>query len=168
MEQEQLNLERLVETCGDRLLRLCALYLGDVYLAEDAVQDTFLRALRSGARFRGDCTPETWLTRIAINVCKDYLRSPWRKRRAAVEALEHCTVPGPEPADDTLARAIMDLPPQYRGVITLYYYQEWSVREIAKILGCSENAVRMRMSRAREMLKNKLEGARQDETHESG
>lgn len=166
MEQERLNLERLVETCGDRLLRLCTLYLGDMHLAEDAVQDAFLRALRSRERFRGDCAPETWLTRIAINVCKDYLRSPWRKRRVAAEALAGCTVPGPEPADDTLARAVMDLPPKYRSVVTLYYYQEWSTREIAKALGCSENAVRMRMSRARGMLKAKLEGAWRDEAYE--
>ena len=138
MEQERLNLERLVETCGDRLLRLCTLYLGDVHLAEDAVQDAFLRALRS----------------------------PWRKRRVAAEALAGCTVPGPEPTDDTLARAVMDLPPKYRSVVTLYYYQEWSAREIAKALGCSENAVRMRMSRARGMLKAKLEGAWRDEAYE--
>ena len=162
MEPEQLDLEQLVETCGDRLLRLCTLYLGDVHLAEDAVQDTFLRALRSRERFRGDCAPETWLTRIAVNICKDYLRSPWRKRRVAAAALEGCTVPGPEPADDTLARAVMGLPPKYRSVVTLYYYQEWSAREIAEALGCSENAVHMRMSRARKMLKTKLEGAWRD------
>lgn len=165
---EQLNLEELVETCGDRLLRTCTLYLGDVHLAEDAVQDAFLRALGSRDRFRGDCAPETWLTRIAINVCKNYLRSPWRKRRVSITALEDCPAPGPEPADDTLAKAVMELPPKYRGVVTLYYYQEWTVPEIGKALGCSENAVRMRMSRAREMLKTKLEGVWRDEEHECG
>lgn len=84
-----------------RLLCLCTLCLGDVHLAEDAVQDAFFCALRS----------------------------PWRKRRAATEALEGCTVPDPEPAGDTLARAVMDLSPKYRSVVALYYYQEWSIRE---------------------------------------
>ena len=74
MQDGELDLERMVEHCGDRLLRTCALYLGDVHSAEDAVQDTFLRALQAKERFRGDCLPETWLTRIAVNVCKDYLR----------------------------------------------------------------------------------------------
>lgn len=104
-----------------------------------------------------------------MNVCKDYLRSPWRRRRAPVEALEDCAVPGPEPEDDTLARAVMSLPVKYRGVVTLYYYQEWSVKEIAGALGCSEYAVRMRMSRARGMLRVKLEGGDgHNEAHASG
>ncbi len=163
MKGAELNLEALVETCGDRLLRLCTLYLGEVHLAEDAVQDTFLKALRAQEAFRGESAPETWLTRIAVNVCKDYLRSPWRRRRVSAEVLEQCTVPGPEPEDDTLARAVMALPAKYRSVVVLYYYQEWEVPEIAQALGCSEDAVRMRMSRARRMLKDKLEGGRQDE-----
>ena len=169
MQDGELDLERMVEHCGDRLLRTCALYLGDVHSAEDAVQDTFLRALQATERVRGDCLPETWLTRIAVNVCKDYLRSPWRRRRAPVEALEDCAVPGPEPEDDTLARAVMSLPVKYRGVVTLYYSQEWSVKEIAGALGCSEYAVRMRMSRARGMLRVKLEeGDGHNEAHASG
>ena len=53
MKGAELNLEALVETCGDRLLRLCTLYLGEVHLAEDAVQDTFLKALRAQEAFRG-------------------------------------------------------------------------------------------------------------------
>ncbi len=165
MEPVELDLEALVETCGDRLLRTCTLYLGDVTLAEDAVGDAFLRALRGKDRFRGECAPETWMTRIAVNVCRDYLRSPWRKRRVSSEVLERCAVPGPEPEDDTLARAVMDLPAKYRSVVTLYYYQEWSVPEIARALRCSEDAVRMRMSRARGMLKTRLEGAWRDEAH---
>ena len=73
-----MDLAGLLEEHGDHLLRLCTLYLGDRSQAEDAVQDTFLRALRAWPGFRGDCAVETWLVRIAINVCKRQLRSPWR------------------------------------------------------------------------------------------
>ena len=77
-----------MEEHGDHLLRLCTLYLGEQSQAEDAVQDTFLRALQAWPKFRGESTMETWLVRIAINVCKNQLKSPWRTRRAPAEALE--------------------------------------------------------------------------------
>ncbi len=70
---------QLVETHGDSLLRMCCLYLNDRHLEEDAVQDTFVKAYRSLARFRGDCSEKTWLMRIAINTCKNYRRSPWHR-----------------------------------------------------------------------------------------
>ena len=67
-------LEQAVKTHGDNLLRLCFLYLRDRQMAEDAVQETFLRAWRAYGRFRGDSSEKTWLTRIAVNVCKSALR----------------------------------------------------------------------------------------------
>ena len=85
---ETMDLAGLLEEHGDHLLRLCTLYLGDRSQAEDAVQDTFLRALRAWPGFRGDCAVETWLVRIAINVCKRQLRSPWRLLRAPQESLD--------------------------------------------------------------------------------
>lgn len=73
---------QLLDAYGDRLLRLCTLYLRDVHLAEDALQDTMLRAWRARDTYRGE-GDVTWITQIAVNVCKDYLRSPWKRRRAA-------------------------------------------------------------------------------------
>ena len=67
-------LEQAIKTHGDSLLRLCFLYLHDRQLAEDAVQETFVRAWRAYGRFRQDSRDKTWLTRIAVNVCKSALR----------------------------------------------------------------------------------------------
>lgn len=155
---EKMDLGALLEEYGDRLLRLCTLYLGDQSQAEDAVQDTFLRALRAWPRFRGACTVETWLVRIAINVCKSQLKSPWRLRRAPEEALNSLAAEGPEPADDTLVRAVQALPPKYREVVILYYYQEWKAKEIAQRLHVSVSTVTVRLSRARNMLREQLKG----------
>ena len=119
VRRESMDLAGLLEEHGDHLLRLCTLYLGDRSQAEDAVQDTFLRALRAWPGFRGDCAVETWLVRIAINVCKRQLRSPWRLLRAPQESLDSLRMEGPEPPDDTLVRAIQALPPKYREVIIL-------------------------------------------------
>ena len=153
-----LDLAALVEEHGDHLLRLCTLYLGEQSQAEDAVQDTFLRALQAWPKFRGESTVETWLVRIAINVCKNQLKSPGRTRRAPAEALEGLRTEGPEPEDDTLVKAVQALPPKYREVVILYYYQEWRAWEIAQRLHIPVSTVTVRLSRARGMLKEKLKG----------
>ena len=154
----ELDAVALVEQYGDHLLRLCTLYLGDRMGAEDAVQETYLRALRAWPSFRGECSEETWLIRIAINICKNTLRSPWRRKQAPQEALNGLTEEEPELKDDTVARAVMELPPKYRAVVILYYYEELDSGEIAKMLGLSVSAVTMRLSRARQKLKGRLEG----------
>ena len=101
---------------------------------------------------------ETWLVRIAINVCKRQLRSPWRLLRAPQESLDSLRMEGPEPPDDTLVRAIQALPPKYREVIILYYYQEWKAWEIAQRLHVPVSTVTVRLSRARGLLKERLKG----------
>ena len=150
--------ETLVKENEDRLYRAALAILGDAQEAEDAVQDTFLRALRAWPGFRGDCAVETWLVRIAINVCKRQLRSPWRLLRVPQESLDSLRMEGPEPPDDTLVRAIQALPPKCREVIILYYYQEWKAWEIAQRLHVPVSTVTVRLSRARGLLKERLKG----------
>ena len=162
--QDEDGLARLIDDWGDRLLRLCTLYLGDVHLAEDAVQETLLQAWRNADRFRGGGSEITWITRIAINVCKSYLRSPWKRRRAPAEELDKLLAPADDPqVDDTLPRAIMALPRPYREVIILHYYQELKAREIADILHINVSIVTARLSRARNMLRESLKGWYYDE-----
>ncbi len=162
--QDEDGLARLIDDWGDRLLRLCTLYLGDVHLAEDAVQETLLQAWRNADRFRGTGSEITWITRIAINVCKSYLRSPWKRRCAPAEELDKLLAPADDPqVDDTLPRAIMALPRPYREVIILHYYQELKAREIADILHINVSTVTARLSRARNMLRESLKGWYYDE-----
>lgn len=151
------DLERLLETYGDPLLRLCTLYLGDIHLAEDAVQETMLRAWRSWSSYRGE-GEKTWLTRIAVNVCRSYLRSPYVTRRAAPEALDSLSSPEPALPDDTLVRAVAALPAKYREVVVLHYYEELTAVEIASLLHRPAATVRVRLKRARELLRTELKG----------
>ena len=75
--EQREQLEKLMEEYGTQLLRMCAVYLRDVDLAQDAVQDTFIKAYRHLPAFRGECSVKSWLMGIAINTCRDYLRTAW-------------------------------------------------------------------------------------------
>ena len=153
------TLARLMEEHGDRLYRLCLLLLRDPHLAEDAVQDTFFRAWRSGG-FRGESGEKTWLTAIAVNVCRDYRRLYWyRKRLDSEELLEQIPAPpDAEPQDDEILRQVFALAPKYREPVLLYYWQELTVPEIAALLHEKENTVSTRLRRARAQLRETLKG----------
>ena len=154
------ELERLVLLYQQPLLRTCFLYLRDRALAEDAVQETFLKAYRSLASFRGECSEKTWLMKIAMNTCCD-LRRAHRLRR-----IDPCRIPdllpqAAEPfteAEEALVTQVMQLPRKLREVILLYYYQDMTVTEIAVSLGISQSSVSGRLKRAREKLRALLEG----------
>ncbi len=157
------RIERMVAQYGDGVLRLCCLYMGDLSSAEDAWQETFLNAFRHLDGFRQECSEKTWLTGIAVNVCRSSLRSEKRRLghlQMLPEGEEAETLPDPAAEmlyDDTILREIHALKPKYREVILMYYYQEMTAKEIAAALGLSESAVTVRLTRARAQLKVKLQ-----------
>ncbi|MBS5572569.1 MAG: sigma-70 family RNA polymerase sigma factor [Clostridiales bacterium] len=154
------ELERLVLQYQQSLLRTCFLYLRDRTLAEDAVQETFLKAYRSLASFRGECSEKTWLMKIAMNTCCD-LRRAHRLRsidpRRIPELLPQAAEPF-APAEEELVTQVIQLPRKLREVILLYYYQDMTVTEIAVSLGISQSSVSGRLKRARGKLRALLEG----------
>ena len=84
------TLARMVGEWQLPLLRTCCAVLGSEDLAKDAVQETFLKAYRGLPSFRGECSEKTWLMRIAVNVCREMLRSSWFRtiyRRVSMEQL---------------------------------------------------------------------------------
>lgn len=153
-------LERLMNEYGDTILRMCYMYLKDYHLAEDAVQETFLKAMKAYGSFEHKSGERTWLIRIAINCCKNMMRTRWFgiiKNNLS----EPPELIGADPADsfpekDFVSTAVMKLNVNDRQVLVLYYYQELSVKEIAKILGKTENATTQRLNRARNRLKKIL------------
>lgn len=152
--------EQLVEQHQTALLRTCFLYLRDRALAEDAVQETFLKAYRSMDTFRGDSSQRTWLMRIAMNTCRDLSRSGWFRfmdRRYTPDMLPEVSAPCNEGEED-LVTAVMQLPRKHREVILLHYYQGMNTIEIADALGIAQSSVSGRLKRAREKLRAMLEG----------
>lgn len=153
--QSKENIDEIVKEYGDSVLRMCYLYLKDYQLAEDVAQETFLKVYEKIETFRYDASIKTWIISIAINLCKNQMRTHWFKRTS----LEYTSEPTAKDIyekvlmNTSISMEIMRLKPKYKEVILLYYYQELSVKEISNILGMKEATVLQRMKRAREQLK---------------
>ena len=152
------DMQRLVSEYGNELLRMCYLYLHDLHLAEDAVQETYIKAYKNWGSYRRDCSEKTWITAIAINVCKSYLRSSQYKHWLYLTNQNYESSYEDKIKDDTVLKEIAELKPKYREVILLFYYEQLKVKEIASILHITESAVTVRLTRAREQLKISLKG----------
>lgn len=156
------------------ILRMCYLYLRDYQLAEDAMQETFVRVFRHYGKFHGKSEVKTWITRIAINCCKDFLEELKTKHSLPMtdEEFEMQYEDKPENREKSaysmvedkmvLSRAIGRLEEKYREVVVLFYYQELSTKEIAQIINVPRTTVEFRLKKAREILKNDLRGVRFD------
>ena len=154
------RISRMVKTYEKDLLRLCCMYLKDAVMAEDAVQETFLKAYKSLHAFRGESSEKTWLMRIAINVCKDMQRSAWFRNLGKMVSIENVQIPTEQEMSisSELVSEIMKLPSKYKEVVLLYYYEGMNQSEVAQILNVSITTVHRRLEKARKLLKKQLEG----------
>ena len=141
--------ERLVQTYSDMILRLSYTYLKSTQDAEDICQTVFLKLLTGGMVFDSPEHEKAWIIRATANACKDALRASHR-RCVGLEAVAEAIAP--EPPDSTV------LEEKYREAVYLYYYEGYSVREIASMLGQSEAAVSAHLSRGRKSLRGTLGG----------
>ncbi|NLZ47174.1 MAG: sigma-70 family RNA polymerase sigma factor [Clostridiales bacterium] len=157
------DIEILIEEYSKSLIRICYMILKDEQLAEEAAFDTLYKAYKNYKNFRRDCSEKTWITSIAINTCKTYMRKSAYKEIASGNYISLAYASEEEMAepfrsDDSIAllNAIYALPIKYKQVILLRYYQEMTVSEIAKALKEKENTISVRIKRAKEMLKELL------------
>lgn len=153
-------IDRLMEQHAAALLRMCFVYLKDYQLAEEAMQDSFVKAWRSIDSLRQVTSERAWLARIAINTCKDYRKAAWFRKRQQTISLNELPEPAApyEPWDDSLVREVMALPVRQREVILLCYYQGFSPKEAAQALKTTVGSVYARLRRAQDRLRTRLEG----------
>jgi len=163
-KEDDLQFEEVVRAYGEELLRLAYTYLKDRTLAEDVVQEVFIKAFEKRNDFRGDASYKTYLYRITINKCHDYFRS-WSYKNTQVSSFiqqvfksNHSVEEIAQTRNDELilGKAVLQLSIKYREIIVLYYYKDFSIEEIAKLLDCSGNTVKTRLRRGRQLLKNHL------------
>ncbi len=129
--------------------------------ADDVVQNTFIKYHNLELDYRDEEHLRAWLLRVAINGAKDAAASFWRRNRTAWEDSSWKDYMNelafPEEEDSRLFRAVMDLPRKYRVVIHLFYYEEYSVAQIAQLLHSREGTVKSQLSRGRKLLKQTLQ-----------
>lgn len=130
--------------------------------AEDIVQDTFIQYYTMKKEFDNEQHIRAWLLRVAINKAKNANHTFWRRNKLSLDDYME-TLTFETPQSENLFETVMQLPEKYRIVIHLYYYEDYSVREIADILRISESNVKARLSRGRGMLKAVLKEEWDDE-----
>lgn len=151
-----------VQNYSDTVFRICLSVCKNSSDAEDIVQNVFLKLYRHGEKFNDGTHMKNWLVRVAVNECKSHLSSPWIKRVVCSIDDENFDVQGisfEHPEQSELFFAVRSLPPKYRIVIHLYYYEDYSVSEISDMLGIKETTVQTQLMRAREKLKISLSEA---------
>ena len=145
---------------ADSLLTISYTYVKDWAAAEDIVQDVFLKYWQTHEQFRQDSSLNTYLTRICINRSKDYLKS-WRYRTQKLTNQFLGKVTQKEPLliaeeQQEIGQAVLQLPIQFRELVLLYYYENYTYRNISTLLGIPESTVRSRLNKAKVALKQVL------------
>lgn len=156
------NIEGIYIKYRDRVFAVGFNYFRNSMDADDVVQETFLKLLRSNKDFESEEHLRNWIMKVAVNECKRVTLSNWFKRRESLEEYADKLI-FEEVGDRDLFDKVMRLPKNYRQVTHLFYYEGYSVKEIAGILGIRETTVTTRLSRARKKLKDQLKGEWEDE-----
>jgi len=160
VQLEDVSFRAIINEHNDYLLQLSYLYVKDWNAAEDIVQDVFITYWIKSEQFQKQSSLRTYLTRMAINRCKDYLKS-WHYRTQTLTTVFTGMIRPKNQLimhDEQLivADAVLSLPIKFREVIIHYYFNELTVREIAALINTSESTIKYRLKMGKERLKDKL------------
>ena len=136
------------------LYGVCLMYLKNKDDAEEAVSESFVRLMENAPEFESDAHAKAYLTRTAVNICKNHLKSGWRKNTVHDEDVMMYMTTSEE---ESVMEEILSLPPKYRVILYMHYYMGYSTKEIAVIMNLSQSAVLSRLSRGRNRLRGILE-----------
>ncbi|MBU9712816.1 sigma-70 family RNA polymerase sigma factor [Evansella tamaricis] len=166
------RLDQLMTSYSQGILQLVYTYVKNHTTAEDLTQEIFIKCYEKMDQYKGRASLRTWLYRVAINHCKDYLRS-WHHRKVTIhdklfeylpskdKQLESLIVE--KSRDEILSESVLNLPIKYREIIYLYYFEELTLDEISKTTLVNLNTVKTRLTRAKELLKKSLKEVINDE-----
>lgn len=149
-----MDLKEVYERQNRRVYRFAMLYLKNVQDAEDAVQNIFLKFIEKGVVFENEAHENAWFIAVTRNYCKDVLKAFWRRN---VDLGDIPEVSSSEEETRVLLMQICKLPPKYREVLYLYYYEEYSIREMSSLLQRKESTIQTQLATARKKLKVEIE-----------
>ncbi|KMN92388.1 sigma-70 family RNA polymerase sigma factor [Priestia aryabhattai] len=166
VQDKELVIDEVMDRYGQEILQLAYSYVNSVAIAEDLTQEIFIKCYKNLHSYSGKAKFRTWLWRIAINHCKDFLRSWYNKNMVSTddyfsscinekENTEQAVIQQEE--DNELISAVMKLPTKYKEVIYLFYYEELLIKDIALVTKTGTNTVKTRLRRAKALLKEMLE-----------
>lgn len=155
--RSEADLTNTIENYSDMLRKICFMHLKNYSDVEDVFQEVFLKYMQSDINFESEEHKKSWLIRVAINSCKDLLKNFFRRN---VVSMDHISM---EPVllkerDLDVLNAVAKLPTKFKNVVYLFYYEEYTVPEIADILNKKENTIYTWLGRARNRLKEDLGG----------
>ena len=161
------SFDAVMRKYADMVYRLAYSRTGSTFDADDILQEVFLRYIRADKTYNDEEHRKAWLIRITINCTRSFASSAWNRHRDfsepdGNEGAEDPAISASETRSDVMD-ALLELPEKYRTVIYLFYYEDMSVSEIAGSLGITDSNVKTRLSRGREMLKEKLKGGYLDD-----
>lgn len=142
-----------IQLFSDMLFRIALSYTKDWTASEDILQDVFLHFLTDSTAFRDQNHQKAWLIRVTINECRKFHRSIWNRKRVSFTELGDL----PTAEQNEVFDLVMELPAKYRIIVHLYYYEEYSVKEISHLLDLKESTIQSRLHRARKKLKKEME-----------
>ena len=160
VDQRQRLLQEAMDEYGDYLVKVCYTYVRNWQTAEDLAQDSFIKYYRALPKFRNESSVKTYLFRIAVNVCHDYLAS-WKYKKVIIsnsfqkllhteKTTEQLVLQQNE--EEMLVQAIERLSPKYKDVIVLFHFIDMSLEEVSMTLKLPVNTVKTRLRRARQMI----------------
>ena len=153
--RSETEVNRAVEEYADMIRRVCFYHLKNRADSEDVFQEVFLKYMLHEEPFSDKDHERAWLLRVAINACKDYLKSFFRRNVISMELINEMEAEIQDGHREVLD-AVLSLPKKYKDVIYLHYYEGYSAPEIGKILNKKENTVYSLLSRGRNLLKDFL------------
>ncbi len=151
------DVNRVMKTYADMVRRICFVHLKNKHDTEDVFQIVYMKYLLYEGSFESSEHEKAWFARVTINACTDWLRALSRRKWVSLDVLAEESVVLDNPSKEVL-EAVLKLPEKYRDVIYLFYYEEYSAVQIAKILGKKENTIYTWLSRAKDILREKLGG----------
>ena len=157
------EMDSILDRYQDMVYGLALARTGSRTDADDVFQEVFLAYYQSGKVFRDEEHRKAWLLRTTVNQSRRVTASSWRRKTVPLSEREDAPVQFREPEENRVWEALQALAEDYRLPIYLFYFQELSTQEVAKTLAIRPGAVRMRLTRGREQLREKLKGAYFDE-----
>ena len=143
----------LYEKYAGDIYRICLIYLKSRFDAEEAATDAFIALMEKSPSFENDEHEKAWLIKTAVNICCDMQKSAWRKKVVADdEVLSYMTTE----EEVSIMEDVLSLPPKYRVIIYMHYYQGYKAAEIGQMLNMKESTVLSRLARGRKKLRDIL------------